>query len=275
MAVSRYLIYKVKSTALNKHALFWGILFCSFWAVLDLAVFGHSIPPISIAWTYYVGAVYALLLTLSLSSLGMSFYFTFLYGLAGLRYVTKFGKYGLKRLLFEDAIASLVSTLFYGTIMLVICIAIPYITNGVLISPANLGIVYLSIVLLGMQVYLMGLALSLIVAKLNLARHARFVSFLILMLAFLLFVPGNVANLPQYFYMLPMMGAGAIAYWGFTGHVPPVGAWWYFYRNGLVLPKVNIWICIGSSIMWIVLFYVICLMLVGRTNPVPVEEIVR
>ena len=275
MTLSRYLVYKIKSAALNRHALFWGVLFCGFWVVLDLVVFGSSIPPISQAWIYYVGAVYATMLTISLASLGISFYFIFLYGLAGLRYVSKFGKYDVKRLLLEDVIASIVSTLFYGTLMLIMCIIVAYVSKGVLIFPANLGVLYLSIVLLGLQVYLLGLALSLLVAKLNLARHARLISFLILMLAFLLFIPGNVEKLPQYFYALPLMGAGAIAYWGFTGQVPPVGAWWYFYRSGLTIPKVDLWICTWSSIMWIVLFYLICLALINRTNPVPVEEIVR
>ncbi len=275
MTLSRYLIYKVKSAALNKHALFWGILFCGFWVVMDLLVFGSSVPPISEAWISYVGAVYATMLAISLASLGISFYFIFLYGLAGLRYVSKFGKYDVKRLLLEDVIASMISTLFYGTIMLIMCIVVAYISKGVLIVPANLGILYISIVLLGLQVYLLGLALSLFVAKLNLARHARFISFLILMLAFLLFIPGSVEKLPQYFYALPLIGASAIAYWGFTGHIPPVGAWWYFYKSNLVIPKVDVWLCTVSSIGWIVLFYLICLALIGRTNPVPVEEIVR
>ncbi len=267
-------MYRVKEGGLSKHAIFWGLLFIEFWIFMDVLVFGKNIPNLLPVIRSYAGSVYATLIPLTLASLSISFYFITLYGLASFRYVTKFGKYTSLRILAEDIIAVIVTSVLYGTLVLISVIALFQLYKGVPVIPSNVPGLYLNIVLMGIEVYLLGYVLSLLVAKVGAVRSAKYIPFAILMLAFLTFIPAST-DFGNLIYVLPILNCAGLIFWSFIGKIPPRGGWWYSTMFSGSYPQLNIGLCYVSTIVWIVVLFLISLRLLKTTNPIPVEELVR
>ena len=275
--MKRLLLFTVKSIITNPQLLGWGILFDLFWGVLGAYVMGPSyVKSLNLpsaekqtAYLYYTSVWYADLVIMSLSAIATGIAFMLYYQTGTLPYLIRYSKLKTSTYFISMYSGSLMASFLLELLITATTVFMFSNSVGISVTPSNIGIIMLTIILGSIFFISFSTFLNLIVIKLHAYRLQNLFSFIPLVLGYLAFAIFTYVTLksPVVYYSNPYMATSILLYYGYFGKFNFVNATGTEITLNLSLALLSL-----SIAAWIVVLNVINYILVRKMYYVSLEE---
>jgi len=280
--MKRLFLYTVKRTLTSPALLGWGILFALFWGVIAAFVGAPSFIsqlssfhlPSAIEHTeylYYASGWYADLVILSLSAIATSVAVTLSYQTGTLPYLIRYSKLKTSTYFTSMYSGSLIASLILELLFTaIITLMFSYNGVGITVTPSNIGIIILAIILGSIFIISFATFLNLIMIKIHAYRLQNLFNYIPLIIGFLFyaifaFAPPTKSSM--FYYSNPYMSGIVLLYKGYTGSFKLL-----FSANNEVPIHLSLGLLSLSIVAWVVALNVINLVLVRKISYANIEE---
>jgi len=279
--MKRLLLYTIKQILTHPGIIGWGVLFVLFWdvagAYFQAPSFIHQLPSYiqqfpSIEhsiYLQYTSTWYASLVILSLSSVAMGVAYMLYYQTGTLPYLIRYSKLTTTTYFTSLYSGNLIASLILE-LLLTVAATLMFSHNGVgiTVTPSNIGIIILAIVLASIFIISFSAFLDLLAIKLQAFRLQNLFNFIPSILGFLAFAMFAFTTLtsPIAYYSNPYMTAEILLYEGFSGSFE------FYTASNEVTLRLSLGLLTLSAIAWIVILNVVNYILARRIQYVNVEE---
>jgi len=281
--MKRLLLYTIKSVLTNPAIIGWGILFMLFYGIVgayfEAPSFIHQLSssPQQVSPAYqhieylqYTSGWYTDLVIISLSSIATGIAFTLYYQTGTLPYLIRYSKLKISTFFTSIYSGNLIASLLLE-LLLTAVITLMFSNNGVGIgvSPSNVGILILAIVLGSLFLVSFATFLALLIIKLHAFRLENLFNFLPLILGFLAYAIFTFTTItsPAVYYSNPYMTIEILLYKGYSGSFELYGD----AGTGIYL-HLSIGLLMLSTVAWIVILNLINYVLARKMYYSSVEE---
>jgi len=284
--MKRLLLYTIKSILTHPGIIGWGVLFVLFWDVAgayiqapsfikELSSALNQVPPEyqhSLEQTYYLryaSTWYASLVILSLSSVAIGVAYMLYYQTGTLPYLIRYSKLKISTYFTSLYSGNLIASLILE-LLLTAAATLMFSNNGLgmTVTPSNIGIIILAIVLASIFIISFSAFLNLLAIKLHAFKLQNLFNFIPSILGFLAFAMFAFATQtsPIAYYSNPYMTAEILLYYGFSGSFD-----FYTAGNEITL-QLSPGLLTLSVIAWIVILNLINYILARRIHYARIEE---
>ena len=273
-----YLLYKIKSLTTHKGVVLWGLLFMLFWAVMWVFVFTRvegEMPgeALRTRLKMYTALAYVYLGVLSITSMTVNISQHLLLASSAVSFATRFTKLSRAKFLLEDFVAGLFSVLLYVFALIVSVIALTYLRFRLLVLPDNVLGLVACLALAGVEAYLIGVFVGLIMLATQ--RVTPILYFIPLLLGFIIY-SSLWLDMGDAVYALPLAPLASMAASCAAGVKAVRGNWLEGWTGqGPPPPELNIGAALASTALMILALALANLALMRKITGKPLEEIVR
>ena len=257
----KYLYYFVYSHLTRGVTVFWSIFFVLFWLAMGAYVFGNQIPeevkmlPLEVykeAVLGYTSGWYALSGLISFSAAAVSLVYSYLRSSASVAYVTRFTRLSSKKLTAYNILGSSVFMTILAVVLLLSTYAMFSHSFGSNLAPYSPALVILVGLASGVFFYALSLTLANIMLSTRLIKGLNMISFLPLVLAFLLGYGQTFVNLGYWIvHLSPYNNIMNLLAYAYVGREIPI------VYAAPPSETVNLTISTVSLIAWITLLSII------------------
>ena len=274
--MKRLLLYTIKRILTSPQIIGFGVLFDLFWGVLGAYVmapsqFSHSlVAEEQSGYLYFTSVWYADLVIMSLSAIATSITFILYYQTGTLPYLIRYSKLKTSTYITSMYSGGLIASLILELLISVTTVLMfSYNGVGITVTPSNIGIMILAIILASIFFISFSTLLNLIIIKLHAYRLQNLFSFIPLILGYLAFAVFTFVTLksPAVYYSNPYMAIEILLYDGYFGKFAFVNPAGTETTLNLSLGLLSL-----STVAWIVILNVVNYILFRKMYYVNLEE---
>ncbi|MEM1645261.1 MAG: hypothetical protein QXL96_05245 [Ignisphaera sp.] len=206
------------------------MIFVLFWSFLGAYIIvGNFLkyipqPYINEVYPNYVAGWYADLIIISMSSIGVSIAYILYFQTGTLPYLFRYSKLTPSSYL-ASMYLGLISSSLIIELLLTLSVFLMFSNNGVgvIVAPANIPYILLSLILAGLFMISFSLFLVLLSLRLGGIRLQYFINFIPLVLGYLFFSMFTFSEYPEILdYISPYLSLMLLFYYSYNGNIPPI-----------------------------------------------------
>ncbi|MGC9166898.1 MAG: hypothetical protein ACP5GR_04540 [Thermoplasmata archaeon] len=257
--------YILKTLLKNKTVWFWGLLYVTIWLFLGVFVWGNSIDRNYLK--DYAGIWFAFDSIISISSISVTLSYSIYYASSSLAYLFRNSSMKPFKYYMENMFSIGTFFVIMGTILELIEIILFSIRFNMIILPNNIILTVILFFISGMIFYSFSMILVIIMNNYLGLKNVGFVSFIPMIISWLLSYSILYIKLPSY-----------VIYSNFITTLTYIFTYSFIEKTPSIIltdpfsPHINVFICTLSIIAWLILLMPICIYSLSKIRASSIEE---